>query len=179
MQNPDVASLMLFAHLCRLMPDVKVLADIPAEINRKAKEKASARHLVKSARHRLILAPRENIRPTQSNVRGYRLHTMIQGGRPIVTQIDEILEAGARGTSSRGPSQPAERRHSGGKGKRPESRNAEGRYSGQGKGKSKDTSRDAGPRPSAMDSAFERPEYGVSFRLLPVDDLVWLFQVQR
>eukprot|EP00439_Symbiodinium_sp_Y106_P066001 s314_g10.t1 len=108
------------------------------------------------------LVPRESIRPTQSTVRGYRLHTMIQGGRPIVTQIDEIHEAGARGTSSRGPSQPADRRRSGGKGKRPESRNAEGRYSGQGKGKSKDTSRDAGPRPSAMDSAFDRPEYGVS-----------------
>ena len=167
MQNPELASdsLMLFAHLCRLKPDVKVLADIPAEINRKAKEKASARHLVKSARHQLNWYPRESIRPTQSNVRGYRLHTMVQGGKPIVTQIDEIHEVGARGTSSRGPSQPADRRHSGGKGKRPESRNAEGRYSGQGlqgKGKSKDTSRDAGPRPSAMDSAFDRPEYGVS-----------------
>ena len=57
MQNPDVASLMLFAHLCRLKPDVKVLADIPAEINRKAKEKASARHLVKSARHQLNWYP--------------------------------------------------------------------------------------------------------------------------
>ena len=48
MQNPDVASLMLFAHLCRLKPDAKVLADISAEINRKAKEEASARHLVKA-----------------------------------------------------------------------------------------------------------------------------------
>ena len=53
LQNPDVASLMLFAHLCRLMPDGRELADIPAEINRKAKEKASARHLVKSARRQL------------------------------------------------------------------------------------------------------------------------------
>ena len=61
------------------------------------------------------------------------------------------------------PSRPSERRHSGGKGKRPESRDAERRHSGgKGKGKSKDTSRDAGLRPSAMDSAFERPEYGVS-----------------
>ena len=62
------------------------------------------------------LVPRESIRPTQSSVRGYRLHTMVQGGRPIVTQIDEIHEVGARGTSSRGPSQPADRRYSGGKG---------------------------------------------------------------
>ena len=61
------------------------------------------------------LTPRESIRPTQSSLKGYRLHTMVKGGRPIVTQIDEIHEAGARGTSSRGPSQPAERRHSGGK----------------------------------------------------------------
>ena len=51
LQNPDAASLMLFAHLCRLNPDAKELADIPAEINRKAK--ASARHLVKSACHQL------------------------------------------------------------------------------------------------------------------------------
>ena len=57
MQNPELASLMLFAHLCRLKPDVKVLADIPAEINRKAKEKASARHLVKSACHQLNWYP--------------------------------------------------------------------------------------------------------------------------
>ena len=53
LQNPDAASLMLFAHLCRLNPYVKELADIPAEINRKAKVKASARHLVKSACHQL------------------------------------------------------------------------------------------------------------------------------
>ena len=119
------------------------------------------------------LTPRESIRPTQSSLKGYRLHTMVQGGRPIVTQIDEIHEAGARGTSSRGPSQPAERRHSGGKGKRPESRDAEGRHSGKGKGKSKDTSRDAGPRPSAMDSAFERPEYGVSSAFVYCLWMIW------
>ena len=47
---------------------------------------------------------RESIRPSQSNPRGYRLHTMVQGGRPIVMQVDEIHDA------------PAERRHSGGKG---------------------------------------------------------------
>ena len=93
---------------------------------------------------------RESIRPTQSGPRGYRLHTVVQGGRPIVTQIDEIHDAGARGTSSRGPSQPAERRYSGGTGKRAESRNAEGRHSGKGKGKGKDTTRDAGPRPIAQ-----------------------------
>ena len=97
----------------------------------------------------IALVPRESIRPTQSDV------------------------AGARGTSSRGPSQPADRRHSGGKGKRTESRNAEGRYSGQGKGKSKDTSRDAGPRPSAMDSAFDRPEYGVSSAFLYCLWMIW------
>ena len=119
------------------------------------------------------LVPRESICPTQSNVRGYRLHTMVQGGKPIVTQIDEIHEAGARGTSSRGPSQPADRRYSGVKGKRTESRNAEGRYSGQGKGKSKDTSRDAGPRPSAMDSAFDRPEYGVSSAFVYCLWVIW------
>ena len=94
------------------------------------------------------LVPRESIRPTQS-------------------------ETGARGTSSRGPSQPSDRRHSGGKGKRPESRNAEGRYSGQGKGKSKNTSRDAGPRPSAMDSAFDRPEYGVSSAFVYCLWMIW------
>ena len=116
---------------------------------------------------------RESIRPTQSSIRGYRLHTTVQGGRPIVTQIDEIHEAGAPGTSSRGPSQPADRRHSGGKGKRTESRNAEGRYSGQGKGKNKDTSRDAGPRPSAMDSAFDRPEYGVSSAFVYCLWMIW------
>ena len=82
---------------------------------------------------------RENVRPTQSSIRGYRLHTMTQGERVIVTQTDEIHDAGARGTSSRGPSQPADRRHSGGKGKRTESRNAEGRQTGKGKGKGKDT----------------------------------------
>ena len=82
---------------------------------------------------------RENVRPTQSSLRGYRLHTMTQGERAIVTQIDEIHNAGARGTSSRGPSQPADRRYSGGKGKRAESRNAEGRHSGKGKGKGKGT----------------------------------------
>ena len=51
MQDPDAASLMLFVHLCRLIPDVRELDDIPAEINRKAK--ASARHLVMSACHQL------------------------------------------------------------------------------------------------------------------------------
>ena len=93
---------------------------------------------------------------------------MIQGGRPIATQVDEIHDR----------SQPADRRHSGGKGKRAESRNAEGRQTGKGKGKGKDTNRDAGPRPSAMDSAFDRPECGVgsAFRLLFVDDLVRLFK---
>ena len=124
------------------------------------------------------LTPRESIRPTQANLtpsslKGYRLHTMVKGGRPIVTQIDEIHEAGPRGTSSRGPSQPSDRRHSGGKGKRPESREAEGRHSGQGKGKSKDTSRNAGPRPSAMDSAFERPEYGVSSAFVYCLWMIW------
>ena len=120
------------------------------------------------------LTPHESIRPTQSSLKGYRLHTMVQGGRPIVTQIDENHEAGPRGTSSRGPSQPSERRHSGGKGKRPESRDAERRHSGgKGKGKSKDTSRGAGPRPSAMDSAFERPEYGVSSAFVYCLWMIW------
>ena len=124
------------------------------------------------------LTPRESIRPTQANLtpsslKGYRLHTVVKGGRPIVTQIDEIHEAGPRGTSSRGPSQPSDRRHSGGKGKRPESREAEGRHSGQGKGKSKGTSGDAGPRPSAMDSAFERPKYGVSSAFVYCLWMIW------
>ena len=117
---------------------------------------------------------RENVRPTQSSIRGYRLlHTMTQGERVIVTQTDEIHDAGARGTSSRGPSQPADRRHSGGKGKRTESRNAEGRQTGKGKGKGKDTNRDAGPRPSAMDSAFDRPEYGVSSAFVYFLWMIW------
>ena len=72
------------------------------------------------------------------------------------------------------PSQTSERRHSGGKGKRPESRDAERRHSGgNGKGKSKDYSRDAGPRPSAMDSAFERPEYGVSSAFVYCLWMIW------
>ena len=116
---------------------------------------------------------RENVRPTQSSLRGYRLHTMTQGDRAIVTQIDEIHDAGARGTSSRGPSQPADRRHSGRKGKRAESRNAEGRQTGKGKGKGKDTNRDAGPRPSAMDSAFDRPEYGVGSAFVYCLWMIW------
>ena len=39
------------------------------------------------------LVPRESIRPTQSNVRGYRLHTMVQGGKPIVTQTKPVRVA--------------------------------------------------------------------------------------
>ena len=171
MQNPDVASLMLFAHLCRLKPDANVLADIPAETNRKAKEKASARHLVKSVRHQL----------NRYAVRAFaQLSPTFAGTAAIPWSKEEglllhrlIHEAGARGASSRGPSQPADRRYSGGKGKRAESRNAEGRYSGQGKGKSKDTSRDAGPRPSAMDSAFDRPEYGVSSAFVYCLWMIW------
>ena len=50
---------------------------------------------------------RENVRPTQPSLRGCCLHTMIQGGRPIATQVDEIHDR----------SQPADRRHSGGKAK--------------------------------------------------------------
>ena len=65
-----------------------------------------------------------------------------------------IANPQTKGTENR-----AERRHTGGKGKRDESRNAEGRHSGQSNGKGK--GRDAGPRPSAMDS-FDRPEFGVS-----------------
>ena len=42
------------------------------------------------------LTPRESIRPTQSNptqssLKGYRLHTTVQGGRPIVTQIERLF----------------------------------------------------------------------------------------
>ena len=116
---------------------------------------------------------REGVRQEPYEFRGYRLHTVEHGKRVIVTQMDDLEEERARGTSSRGPSQPADRRYSGGKGKRSESRNAEGRYSGQGKGKSKDTSRDAGPRPSAMDSAFDRPEYGVSSAFVYCLWMIW------
>ena len=113
----------------------------------------------------VTLVPSQTVRPTKSTVKG---------GKPVVTQTEEIHAAGTRATSSRGPSQAAERRHSGGKGKRPESRDASLRHSGgKGKGKSKDTSRDAGPRPSAMDSAFDRPEYGVSSAFLYCLWMIW------
>ena len=114
---------------------------------------------------------RENVRPIQYSWVPPPYTT--QGERAIVTQIDEIHDAGARGTSSRGTSQLADRRHSGGKGNRAESRNAEGRQTGKGKGKGKDTNRDAGPRPSAMDSAFDRPEYGVSSAFVYCLWMIW------
>ena len=139
LQNPDAASLMLFAHLCRLESVRKGTGRHSGRDQPKGKGKGKRSPSREERMPSVEPVRRENVRPTQSSIRGYRLHTMTQGERVIVTQTDEIHDAGARGTSSRGPSQPADRRHSGGKGKRTESRNAEGRQTGKGKGKGKDT----------------------------------------
>ena len=68
------------------------------------------------------------VRQEPYEFQGFRLHTVTHGKRIVVTQMDDLQEeTAARGSSSRRtPSKSAERRHSGGKGKRDESRNAEG-----------------------------------------------------
>ena len=83
--------------------------------------------------------------------------------------VESVRRENIRPTQS---SQAAERRYSGGKGTRPESSDAARRHSG-GKGKGKSTNRDAGPRPSAMDSAFDRPEYGVSSAFVYCLWMIW------
>ena len=73
MQNPELASLMLFAHPCRLKPDVKVLADIPAEKGKgKGKRSPSREERVPPVE----LVPRESIRPT-SHIHTH-VHTCIR-----------------------------------------------------------------------------------------------------
>ena len=86
-----------------------------------------------------------------------------------VPSVESVRRENIRPTQS---SQAAERRHSGGKGARPESSDAARRHSG-GKGKGKSTNRDAGPRPSAMDAAFDRPEYGVSSAFVYCLWMIW------
>ena len=117
---------------------------------------------------------REGVRQEPQDIRGYRLHTVAHGDNIIVTQIDEIHRADRRHSGGKGKrAETPDRRHSGGKGKRAASRNAESRQPGKGKGKGKSTSRDAGPRPSAMDSAFERPEFGVSSAFVYCLWMIW------
>ena len=87
-----------------LQPDAKVLADIPAETNRKAKEKASARHLVKSVRHQLnryAVRAFVQLSPTfagtasipWSKEEGLLLHRLMRSTKPVHVALRAVDQA--------------------------------------------------------------------------------------
>lgn len=83
---------------------------------------------------------REGVRQPPMELDGFRLRTVSHGNVAVVTHMEELEREASRG--------------------------AKGRHSGQGKGRGKGGKgkdrREPGSRPHAMDSAYDRPDYGVS-----------------